>query len=130
VINITETRKAIKRSVQAHTALTDSTVSVRLGPSKYAVARSDSSEMEFVVTLLVDKEWASIKYPMDDLEDVLDRWLAPEGDESLKQHLEQDANLKDLVSDVTVTRTSGHQLYQETGGPPRNGATWTVKTLA
>lgn len=131
MINVTEIRREIRETVAEHTGATNAMIDVRLGPSSYAAGRADSSEMNFTVKIVLAKGWIEAKHPTEDATEILDQWLIPSGDTSLKEHLEGHTPLKDLVDDVMVTKTSGHRVYQESpNGPPRIGAEWTVRTLA
>lgn len=60
----------------------------------------------------------------------LDKMLASSGAESVKEALEADGTLGGIVSDVTVTRTTGYRQYQLPAGQgPALGAQWTVEVL-
>lgn len=131
MINVTEIRRVIKESVMEKTGLTRGCVDIRLGPSSYAAGDAAWSTMNFSVKCVVDQGWAQAKHPGADITEILDEWLLPSGDTSLKQELEAYEPLISLVDDVTVTKTTGHRVYQESpNGPPRIGAEWTVRTLA
>jgi hypothetical protein len=58
---------------------------------------------------------------------LLDRYLAADGDLSIKQALEADRTLGGLVQDLHVTGASGEQPYARDQGGPVLGSDWTVE---
>lgn len=57
----------------------------------------------------------------------LDRYLAADGDYSIKQALEADTTLGGLVQDLHVTGATGEQPYAREQGGPVLGSDWTVE---
>jgi len=60
---------------------------------------------------------------------LLDELIAPDGGRSVKRLVETDPTLGGLVTDTTVTRCTGWQLFPR-GDMAAVGATWTVSTLS
>jgi len=58
---------------------------------------------------------------------LLDRYLAADGDLSIKQALESDRTLGGLVQDLHVTGATGEQPYARDQGGPVLGSDWTVE---
>lgn len=58
---------------------------------------------------------------------LLDRYLAADGDLSIKQALESDRTLGGLVQDLHVTGASGEQPYARDQGGPVLGSDWSVE---
>jgi len=58
---------------------------------------------------------------------LLDRYLDPTGDLSVKAALEADTSLGGLVQDLHVTTTTGETLFVRDQGGPLLGSEWTVE---
>ena len=58
---------------------------------------------------------------------LLDRYLAADGDLSVKQAIEADRTLGGLVQDLHVTGATGEQPYARDQGGPVLGSDWTVE---
>ena len=58
---------------------------------------------------------------------LLDRYLAADGDLSVKQALEADTTLGGLVQDLHVTGATGEQPYARDQGGPVLGSDWSVE---
>lgn len=60
---------------------------------------------------------------------LLDQWLDPTGSTSVKTALENDKTLGGAVTDMQVTRVSGHRRLLTPEGTPLLVAEWTVKVI-
>lgn len=60
---------------------------------------------------------------------LLDDYLSPDGDNSIKAAIEADTSLGGLIQDLHVTKASGQQTYVREQGGPVLGSEWTVKVL-
>lgn len=58
----------------------------------------------------------------------LDKYLAPDGDLSVKAAIEADTSLGGLIQDLHVTEAKGEQVYVRESGGPMLGSEWTVET--
>jgi hypothetical protein len=54
----------------------------------------------------------------------LDEWLAPTGDDSVKQAIESDKTLGGLIADISVVSSSGYRLYHVESQAATLGADW------
>lgn len=120
MMDITAIRQTVRSAVTGFTELPSGNVDVRLAPSSFA-----DGTVDFSVTVTLDPNWVKGRDPTE----ILDEWLSPDGPQSMKDRLEQDETIKNLVQ-VVVMKTSGHRLYQGQEGPARVGAEWTLRTLA
>jgi len=123
-VNLTDVRAAIRDAVASGTGLPPGNVSVRVSSQDYGDGTTD-----FAVTVTLDPNWVQKKHPGATPEEILDTWLSPVGEQSMKERLEADQSLNDLAQ-VVVTKSSGHRLFQGQEGSPRSGAEWTLRTLA
>ena len=112
--SVTEIRKAIRELL----ADVPGTVQVLAGPSEYATGPG-FDKLGFVVSIHVGP-------PSPKGEETLDELIAPSG---VKATLEADDKLGGLVSDLTVTRSSGHRLFELPSAEQVLGAEWTVQIL-
>lgn len=95
---------------------------VTRGPLQYHQAMYDGvSRPNFTVTCYVAL--------VSDIgaQQLLDRYLAPTGDLSVKQALEVDTTLGGLVQDLIVTGATGEQPYAREQGGPVLGSDWAVE---
>lgn len=60
---------------------------------------------------------------------LLDQFLSPDGDNSIKAAIEADTSLGGIVQDLHVTSASGEQTYIRDQGGPVLGSEWTVRVL-
>lgn len=60
----------------------------------------------------------------------LDAYLSGSGERSVKEHLELDATLGGVCSDLFVASRTGARLYLFEGRPPALGAEWRVVVIA
>lgn len=103
---------------------------VEVGPIEYDRANARGTDVwTFVVTLIV-----SLNSDIGAQKN-LDRFLAPSGDQSVKQAIEADCTLDGNADDLRVTNCTGQRIYSldTTGGTQRAsylGAEWTVEVWA
>jgi hypothetical protein len=60
---------------------------------------------------------------------ILDRYLSRTGPSSIKAALEDDLTLGGVISDLTVTQSSGYRQYMTQGRANVLGAEWTINVI-